>query len=45
MKGIIKRILQRDRMLLEFGEMDYEEFAIREKVLREILVELGDEYE
>lgn len=45
MRELIKRILRRDKFELEFGEMDYETFLIRESVLREILQEVGDEYE
>ena len=45
MKEVIRRILRRDKILLEFGEMTYDEFAIREKLLREILTEIGDEYD
>lgn len=45
MKELIKRILRRDKLQLEFGEMTLDEFLIREKLLREILIEIGDEYD
>ena len=45
MKELIKRILRRDKVQLEFGEMSFEEYKIRESLLREILIEIGDEYE